>query len=254
MFNAIVPQLTQLCSEVGELIMGCYSEDMCSQTKADNTPVTIADHKAHQMIVKALSEITPDIPILSEESEHIDYTQRQQWSEYWLVDPLDGTRDFLDRTGEFCICIAYIKNHKSVFGMVYAPSTKTHYYTTDEQTTYKHQGQQLTQLKTQADHSPREVVIGHHSIGNPQLKQHLDSLSNHRVSKLGSAIKFCQIAEGIYDYYPRFGPCSEWDTAAGTCILRCAGGVVMDENNQELRYNTKADLTSPIFFALNKAQ
>ena len=236
------------------MIMGYYTQNIDAGTKSDNTPITIVDQQAHQMVIKGLSSITPTVPILTEESEDIDFSERQHWSEYWLVDPLDGTRDFLDKTDEFCICIAYIKNHWPIFGMVYVPASQTHYYTSDDNLAYKRQNEQITQLSTRADHAPLEVVIGHHSAQNEQLQSHLGELGEYRLSKLGSAIKFCQIAEGIYDYYPRFGPCSEWDTAAGGYVLRCAGGLVVDQHGQELTYNQQESLLSPIFFALNKAQ
>ena len=254
MFDRITPQLIQLTTDMGQMIMSYYAQNIEAGTKADNTPITVADHKAHQMVVEGLSKLTPNIPVLTEESDEISFAERQGWDEYWLVDPLDGTRDFLDQTGEFCICIAYIKNHRSVFGMVYVPVNQTHYYTSDEGLAYKLQNKQTTQLSVQANHDPLEVVIGHHSAQNEQLQSHLHEVGEHRLSKLGSAIKFCQIAEGLYDYYPRFGPCSEWDTAAGACILRCAGGLVVDQAGQELTYNTQESLLSPVFFALNKAQ
>jgi len=253
MFDAITQQLIKLTTEVGEVIMSYYDSAVDIEAKADNTPLTIADQSAHKLIVEGLNEITPGVPILTEESEGISYEQRSNWSEYWLIDPLDGTRDFLDKTGEFCICIAYIKNHKAIYGMVHAPVEKTHYYTTDNNETFRLNGTEITQLNTKDNHAPLEIVVGHHSINNTNLKKHLGLLDKHNVSKLGSALKFCRIAEGMYDYYPRFGPCSEWDTAAGLCILKCAGGSVVDDNGKELRYNTKDDLTSPVFFASNKA-
>ena len=171
--------------------------------------------------------------------------------EYWLIDPLDGTRDFLEHTGEFCICIAYIKAHKPIFGMIYAPINKAHYYTLNGQS-FKLQNKVEQTLVTQPPSTPLKVVIGHHSLLNDQLKEHLKQQSDYQISRLGSALKFCQIAEGCYDYYPRFGPCSEWDTAAGSYILQGAGGSVVDAQGKALKYNIRDDLTSPIFFASAK--
>ena len=135
--------------------------------------------------------------------------------------------------------------------MIYAPLDQIHYYTLDGQA-FKRQNDVEVTLKTHAPSSPLQVVIGHHSFHNEQLTSHLSQQADYEISRLGSALKFCQIAQGRYDYYPRFGPCSEWDTAAGVCILQNAGGSVIDKNGEVLKYNTKDDLLSPVFFASGK--
>ncbi len=249
MFDSLIPPLIKLTTEVGERIISFYRSDMSVEVKSDETPLTIADQTAHQLIVDGLEKLTPNIPILSEESDAISFNERSKWREYWLIDPLDGTRDFLDHTGEFCICIAYIKDHAPIFGMVYAPIDKTHYYATKGSNTFKLQNGIKKTLKTSKTNSTLRVVVGHHSSHNKRLKEHLKEQEKYELSQMGSALKFCSIAQGDYDYYPRFGPCSEWDTAAGVCILEGAGGQVLDENGMPLRYNTKDDLTSPVFFA-----
>ncbi|MDG2353824.1 MAG: 3'(2'),5'-bisphosphate nucleotidase CysQ [Gammaproteobacteria bacterium] len=251
MFDSLITPLTTLTTEVGEVIMSFYKRDMDVEVKSDQTPLTVVDQTAHQLIVEGLEKLTLGTPILSEESEEISFDERSSWSEYWLIDPLDGTRDFLEHTGEFCICIAYIKDNTPIFGMVYAPLDKIHYYTLNGQAFKRQDGVDIT-LKTNAPSSPLQVVIGHHSLQNEQLTIHLSQQADYEVSRLGSALKFCQIAQGRYDYYPRFGPCSEWDTAAGVCILQNAGGSVVDKNGQALKYNTKDDLLSPVFFASGK--
>ncbi|SMN13452.1 3'(2'),5'-bisphosphate nucleotidase [Bathymodiolus heckerae thiotrophic gill symbiont] len=250
-FSKILPQLIKLATDVGEEILSCYENDLKITLKTDETPFTIADKNAHQSIIETLSHLTPNTPILSEESDAITFEERSKWDEYWLIDPLDGTRDFIEKTGEFCICIAYIKNHQVIFGLVYAPLTHTHYYGFDNQA-YQYRNNTKTRLNALVAAQPLRVVTGHYSAHNPQLQTHLKQLGKHKTSCLGSALKFCKIAEGEYDYYPRFGPCSEWDTAAGTCILQNAGGSVVDKNGNPLRYNTKDDLLSPIFFASGK--
>ncbi|SHN94072.1 3'(2'),5'-bisphosphate nucleotidase CysQ [bacterium endosymbiont of Bathymodiolus sp. 5 South] len=247
-FDKILPQLIELTTHVGEEILSYYKNDLKVELKADETPLTIADQNAHQSIVDALSQLTPNIPILSEESDAMVFKQRSKWQEYWLIDPLDGTRDFIEQTGEFCICIAYIKNHQAIFGLVYAPLTHAHYYGFDNSAHQIHNNTK-TRLKACVATQPLRVVTGHYSAHSQRLQAHLEQLGEHQLSCLGSALKFCKIAEGIYDYYPRFGPCCEWDTAAGACILQNAGGSVLDENGAPLRYNTKDDLLSPIFFA-----
>lgn len=247
-FDKILPQLIQLASDVGEMILSCYKNDLDIEVKSNNTPLTIVDQRAHQMIIKGLKHITPNIPVLSEESEGATFGQRMDWQEYWLIDPLDGTRDFLEHTGEFCICIAYIQDHQSIFGLVYAPLTNTHYYGFNNKS-YKQHNNINSTLDVVLAQQPMRVVVGRHSTDNENLQQHLKQLGSYQLNYLGSALKFCKIAEGVYDYYPRFGPCCEWDTAAGVCILQNAGGSVIDENGQPLRYNTKENLLSPDFFA-----
>lgn len=251
MFDTLISPLIRLTTEVGEVIMSFYKSDIHVEVKSDQTPLTIVDQTAHQLIVNGLEKLTPNTPILSEESDKISYDERSKWNEYWLIDPLDGTCDFLEHTGEFCICIAYIKGHKPIFGMIYAPVTNTHYYTLSGKT-LKREGGIDTTLKTSEPSNPIKVVIGHHSLHNEQLSKHLKQ-DKYKISRLGSALKFCQIAQGRYDYYPRYGPCSEWDTAAGVCILQNAGGTVIDEQGRPLKYNTKDSLLSPVFFASGKS-
>lgn len=248
-FDKLTPQLIALTQKTGAAIMSFYKSDIKVEVKPDQTPLTIADQTAHTLIVEGLSKLTPDIPIVSEESNTVDFSQRCKWDEYWLIDPLDGTQDFLEQTGEFCICIAYIKQNQPIFGIIYAPQTRTHYYTTDRGAAYKLKNSQAKRITTNPQHAPLRVVIGHHSLRNEQLKSHLKQRQKYEIFQLGSALKFCLIAEGKYDYYPRFGPCSEWDTAAGVCILRKAGGKVVDENGKTLRYNCHTGLTSSVFFA-----
>ncbi len=248
MFDTLIIPLIKLTTDVGEMILSLYKSNIEVKIKADQTPLTIADQTAHQLILKGLKKLTPDTPVLSEESETIAFDERSNWQTYWLIDPLDGTRDFIQHTGEFCICIAYIKHHSPIFGMIYAPLTHTHYYTLNGKT-IKLQNNVEQILQTRRPSNPLKIVIGHNSSYNQQLKNHLKKQIDYQLTRLGSALKFCEIAEGNYDYYPRFGPCSEWDTAAGTAILQTAGGCVVDENGGALRYNTKDDLLSPVFFA-----
>ncbi|KAA0445272.1 MAG: 3'(2'),5'-bisphosphate nucleotidase CysQ [Candidatus Thioglobus sp.] len=253
MFDKLTPALIKLTFDVGEQILSHYKNTLEITTKADKTPLTIADQESHIAIVDALSKLTPNINILSEESGEIAFSERSKWREYWLIDPLDGTRDFIEQTGDFCICIAYIKNHQPIFGMVYAPLEKTHYYGFNG-AAYKHQNNTSKPIRACISKQPKRVLIGHYSAHNMQLKTHLAKLGKYQLKHLGSALKFCEIAQGNFDYYPRFGPCCEWDTAAGVCILQNAGGFVVDENFEPLKYNSKDSLLSPVFFASGKAQ
>jgi 3'(2'), 5'-bisphosphate nucleotidase len=253
MFEAPIPQLLLLTTQTGDAILSYYGIHTAVEMKSNNTPITQADKIAHNLLEIGLKKIMPNTPILSEESKHIVFEACQNWQEYWLIDPLDGTREFVNQTDEFCICIAYIKNNQAIFGLIYDPVNRVHYYTHHHQT-FRLKAGKTTQLFTKKTHQPLRVVTGRHSHHNPKLQAHLRTLGNIQTFELGSALKFCKIAEGHYDYYPRFGACSEWDSAAGACILRMAGGSVVNALGEELRYNQNKDFLSPDFFASNKTQ
>ena len=249
MFSTLLPKLISLTSEAGETIMTLHNDNMSFIVKSDKTPLTQADKISHNLITKTLKKITPGVPILAEESKKIPFSVRRNWDAYWLIDPLDGTRDFLDGTSNFCINIAYVVNNYPIFGMIYAPFEKIHYYRLPGQTSIKLVDDICCKLRTQKPKRWENIVIGRYSTKNKQLQKHLRSKTNFEIFHLGSALKFCSIAEGQNHYYPKFGRCSEWDTAAGVCILEGAGGKVVDFQNQPLRYNTREDNLSSTFVA-----
>ena len=249
MLSALLPKLISLTYETGEAIMALHNDNMGFIVKSDNTPLTQADKISNNLITGTLKKITPDVPILSEESKNIPLSVRKDWNAYWLIDPLDGTRDFLDGTQEFCISIAYVVKNYPVFGLIYSPFNKIHYYRLPGQTSIKLIDGICYKLRTQKPKRWENIVIGRHSTKNKQLQKHLRSKTNFEIFRLGSALKFCSIAEGRNHYYPKFGRCSEWDTAAGVCILEGAGGKVVDFQNQPLRYNTREDNLSSLFVA-----
>ena len=249
MFLTLLPKLISLTSMVGETIMSLHNKNIGFIVKSDNTPLSQADKISHSFITEALKEITPNIPILSEESKKIPFSVRRDWNTYWLIDPLDGTRNFLDGTREFCISIAYIVNNYPVLGLIYAPFDKIHYYCLPGQSSVKLVDASCYKLQTQKPKRWENIVIGRYSTKNKQLQKHLKSKTNFEIFRLGSALKFCSIAEGRNHYYPKFGRCSEWDTAAGVCILEGAGGKVLDLHNQPLIYNTREDNLSSTFVA-----
>jgi 3'(2'), 5'-bisphosphate nucleotidase len=246
----ILSDLINLTIEVGEIIMSHRKHSKNFSIKSDNTPVTKADKASNELIINTLKKLTPNIPILSEESSSIAFSVRKSWDEYWLIDPLDGTRDFIDGSPDFCISIALIRNHYPVFGLIYSPFHKIHYYRLPDQASIKIIGKTCHKIFTKKPKRWQKIVIGRYSNKNKPLKNHLNSKTNFEIFKLGSALKFCLIAEGIYDYYPKFGRCSEWDTAAGVYILEGAGGTVLDLNNNPLTYNFTEDNLSPAFSAL----
>ncbi len=249
MFSALLPKLISLTSVTGETIMSLQKKSSDFIVKSDSTPLTQADNASHNLIADALEKITPDIPILSEESKETSFSVREKWQKYWLIDPLDGTRNFIEGSKEFCINIAFIENNYPVFGLIYSPSMKAHYYRLPQQESIKLIDNVAHKICTKKPKRWEKIVFGKYSQNNKQLQQHLRSKTNFETFRLGSALKFCFIAEGIYHYYPKFGKCSEWDTAAGVCILEGAGGKILDLQGQPLKYNTKEDTTSPKFIA-----
>ena len=249
MFSALLPKLISLTSVTGETIMSLQKKSSDFIVKSDSTPLTQADNASHNLIADALEKITPDIPILSEESKETSFSVRKKWQKYWLIDPLDGTRNFIEGSKEFCINIAFIENNYPVFGLIYSPSMKAHYYRLPQQESIKLIDNVAHKICTKKPKRWGKIVFGKYSQNNKQLQQHLRSKTNFETFRLGSALKFCFIAEGIYHYYPKFGKCSEWDTAAGVCILEGAGGKILDLQGQPLKYNTKEDATSSKFIA-----
>ena len=245
----LLAKLLNLSSQAGEIIMDFRKKSPDYLIKDDNTPLTQADKASHEFLLNELAKLTPNTPILSEESSHIPFSIRESWEEYWLIDPLDGTRDFIDGSHDFCISIALIKNHYPDFGLIYSPFDKVHYYRLNQGPSIKLVNKQTQKILTSKPKRWEKIVVGRYSINNKNLKEHLKLKTNFETFKLGSALKFCLIAEGVYHYYPKFGRCSEWDTAAGICILEGSGGRVVDLENKALKFNLTDDIISPSFIA-----
>ncbi len=245
----LLAKLLNLSTQAGEIIMDFRKKSPDYLIKDDNTPLTQADKASHEFLLNELTKLTPNTPILSEESSHIPFSIRESWEEYWLIDPLDGTRDFIDGSPDFCISIALIKNHYPDFGLIYSPFDKVHYYRLNQGPSIKLVNKQTQKILTSKPKRWEKIVVGRYSINNKNLKKHLKLKTNFETFKLGSALKFCLIAEGVYHYYPKFGRCSEWDTAAGICILEGSGGRVVDLENKALKFNLTDDIISPSFIA-----
>jgi 3'(2'), 5'-bisphosphate nucleotidase len=247
-----------IAKQAGTAIMQVYATDFDVEKKSDNSPLTKADLAAHDVIIKALNQLTPDIPILSEESEHIPAEERNNWPLYWLIDPLDGTREFVKRNGEFTVNIALISGHISVLGVVYAPVTELLYYALAGQGAFKqikHHAPFAIRTKTLT--IEKVVVAGSRSHSDHKLQQfltnmHIKTGATPELIHMGSSLKICLVADGSVDVYPRIGPTSEWDTAAAHCILTEAGGDIVDVTGSSLRYNSKRSLLNPTFFATVK--
>jgi 3'(2'), 5'-bisphosphate nucleotidase len=258
--------LLNLCRQAGDAICEHYNASQAGKfvAKDDDSPLTQADLASHALLCAGLAALDPDIPVLSEESDPVDFSQRRQWQRYWLVDPLDGTREFLSRTGDFTINIAYIDHHRPVLGVLYQPLERTAHVGIPgvEASCYREAdgvrgaADWLSDpLKTRSVAVDQPLVVmasrRHRGI---RLQRCLDWLGENwgamSLVQVGGALKFRELAQGRGDFYPRFSPCCEWDTAAGQAVLEAAGGSVVGLNGQPLRYNCQDSLYSPAFYAI----
>lgn len=244
----LLTEVIGVAKRAGEKILSVYNREFSVTEKDDRTPLTEADMLAHECIVAGLTALTPDVPILSEESGDIPYTERQHWQRYWLVDPLDGTREFIKRNGEFTVNIALIEGHNSVLGVIYVPVQALSYYAARGQGAYKQadDGQAL-RISCQPWRGGKVKVAGSRSHRGHSLDGMLANLGDYEIISMGSSLKSCLVAEGSAHIYPRFGPTSEWDTAAAQCVVEEAGGRLTELSLAPLRYNTKASLLNPWF-------
>jgi len=244
-------EVCTIARRAGAAILEIYAGTFSVEHKADNSPLTAADMAAHHAIVEGLRALTPDIPVLSEESANIPWETRSAWTRYWLVDPLDGTREFVKRNGEFTVNIALIEDRVPVFGVVLAPvSGELYFGLRDEGAFLERAPGALPQpIATRAAMQP-PVVAGSRSHAQERTGAMLANLGEHRMLSMGSSLKFCLIASGKADLYLRLGPTSEWDTAAAQCVLEQAGGAVLDLQGQPFRYNTRESLLNPEFVAV----
>jgi 3'(2'), 5'-bisphosphate nucleotidase len=243
-------QVTAIARNAGKAIMQVYEGEVAVSHKQDNSPLTQADLAAHHIIEDGLASLLPQLPVLSEESDGLPYGTRASWDSYWLVDPLDGTREFIKRNGEFTVNIALIEQHQPVLGVVYAPALDLLYFAVRGQGAWRQQGDQPPQQISVKHYDAAKVLVaGSRSHGGDRLTEFLTKLGDYELISMGSSLKICLVAEGRADVYPRLGPTSEWDTAAAQCVLEEAGGKLVDEQNRPFRYNTRESLLNPEFFA-----
>jgi len=241
----------------GEVILAVYNrnESIKISNKEDNSPLTEADLAAHQIIISELKKLTPGIPVLSEESATISWEERQTWTRYWLVDPLDGTKEFINRNGEFTVNIALIDEHVPVLGVVYIPVTKTLYSGGLGLGAFREEnGKEIRiQVKdTKLDEAAK--IVASRSHRGEELDRWLEKVGKSfpavELLSMGSSLKICLVAEGAADIYPRLALTSEWDTAAAQAVLEAAGGTLLDVDFRVYRYNLKEDILNPYFFAI----
>ena len=244
----MIQDILTIARQAGDAILNIYERDFATYEKNDQSPLTEADLAAHEVIIDGLKALTPDVPVLSEESSTIPWEERQQWLKYWLVDPLDGTKEFIKRNGEFTVNIALIEDHKTVMGVVYAPVLRRFYFA-DENGAYRQdQGSEPVQLcvATHGGDRPRNVVASRSHMSD-ETKAFIEKLGECELVSMGSSLKLCLVAEGAADVYPRFALTSEWDTAAAQCVVERAGGSVVTPEFEPLLYNTKESLLNSFF-------
>ena len=244
--------IIKIARDAGLKILEIYArDDFGTRLKSDDSPLTEADLAAHHVIVDGLKALDDSIPVLSEESASIPWEERQKWNRYWLVDPLDGTKEFIKRNGEFTVNIALVENNQPVLGVVYAPVLDVTYYG-DSEGAFKISASEAGEAQSISvmPHQSGEVwkVVGSRSHAGDSLVAFLDELGEHEMVSMGSSLKLCLVAEGAAHIYPRLGLTSEWDTAASHAVVNAAGGeVVVADSNETLQYNTKESLLNPFF-------
>jgi len=242
----------ELAKSEGHRIMEIYEKDFSIFKKEDQDPLTEADLILHQTIINRLAEITPDIPVLSEESANEELQNRMTWDRYWIIDPLDGTKEFIKKNGEFTVNIALIESHTPSFGVVYAPALDIIYYGGRGIGSFKGVGEEvIVEIRTKKSTSRAMKIVGSRSHQSEEFKKFIENYPNADIIPMGSSLKICLVAEGEADLYPRLGPTSEWDTAAAQAVLEGAGGQLEDYNTGKiLGYNQKEDsLLNPQFLA-----
>lgn len=245
----------EVALRAGDLILELYEEQAYeTYEKDDESPVTSADFAANRLIVDGLAALTPDIPILSEEGSHLSFEERQQWPRYWIIDPIDGTQEFIARSGDFGVIIALVEHNKPVLGVIYWPAGDVLYTAQHGQGAFRQgaHGKQQIHIRRLAD--PAQDVI-HLAISRRQPRERvLQRMTAERELALFPAgscsLKACMIAEGRADCFLRVGPTGEWDTAAAEVIVGEAGGCIVSEDFQPLTYNQEANLGNPNFIIL----
>jgi len=229
--------------------MSIYSMPVVSnETKSDESPLTLADLESHDHIEKSLKKLTPLIPIISEEGHNFEINTNC----YWLIDPLDGTKEFIKKTGEFTVNIAYISNNEVQWGLVYAPALNSLYFGGRNFGSFKIIGSDVTKIMV-SPRSSKVRIVASKSHLNEATSEYLKTIPNYQLVQAGSSLKFCMIAEGAADLYPRLAPTYEWDTAAAQAVLEGAGGSVLNPDNTKLKYS-KPNLLNTAFIATSASK
>ncbi|MDB6097162.1 MAG: 3(2),5-bisphosphate nucleotidase CysQ [Francisellaceae bacterium] len=253
LYNELLANVLELALEVSLEVKKIYlSDNFKIYVKSDNSPVTSADLKAHHIIAENLQKLTP-WPLISEEAFIPSFKERALWPEYWLIDPLDGTREFIKKTGEFTINIALIRQGIPIMGVVGVPMRNEFYWSIQGQGAFLQKNEVISPISVNCfSNNPFQVTVSRHHSSQSEMLQFLEPYEPYEIIPCGSTLKMCLVASGSAHIYPRLGPTYEWDTAAGQCIVEAAGGRVKDFKGNDLRYNTKDSLINPPFIAQGK--
>jgi 3'(2'), 5'-bisphosphate nucleotidase len=252
-YESLLEPVRAIARAAGEAILEVYNRTFAVTLKDDSSPLTEADRAAHDLIVVRLAALEPRLPVLSEEDSGVPYATRRTWHRYWLIDPLDGTKEFIKRNAEFTVNIALVDRGRAVLGVVLAPALDLEYSASTANGAFRRRDSgALEPIRVAPAAEPPRVVCSRSHAGN-ELAGYLERLGPHVLKPMGSAIKICLVAEGAADVYPRLGPTSEWDTAAAQAILECAGGSMIDLEGQPVAYNSREGLLNPSFLAIGDA-
>ncbi|MCU0431035.1 MAG: 3'(2'),5'-bisphosphate nucleotidase CysQ [Cytophagaceae bacterium] len=249
-----LPALLALVEKAGACIMEVYNRPDFSSTiefKKDESPLTLADRESHRCMADGLSQLFPAIPLMSEEGAEIPFSERSHWPVYWCLDPLDGTKEFINRNGEFTVNLALIVADEPVLGIIYVPVTGVNYFALKGHGCWKMENGEKSPLKANT-HIVQLTAVGSKSHASPEEEQVLKKYSIAEKTSIGSSLKFCLLAEGKADLYYRHGPTMEWDTAAGQAIVAEAGGCMVDNMGKPFRYNKEVLRNGSFLCVANK--
>ena len=247
-YSSLLADVIKIADEASEKVLRIYQSDFTVSYKEDESPITAADVASHEIIVKGLRSLSREIPILSEEGAQADWEERKQWRRFWLVDPIDGTKEFTQRSGEFTVNIALIEDGEPVMGVVTAPALKEAFWgVKGEGANKRDRTGRVYGIHVAEPQATKRVVASKNHL-NDETRAFIETLGAHKTIQAGSSLKFCRIAEGCADIYPRMGPTSEWDTAAAHAVLLAAGGDVHTVEGKPLQYG-KEDVLNPYFIA-----
>ena len=250
--SELIEQLIKISKEAGKAILEVYNTNFDYQIKEDLSPLTKADTLSNNIICERLKVLTPEIPILSEENSDIPFNVRSKWQKYWLVDPLDGTKEFIKKNGEFTVNIALIDNHLPVLGIIYVPvSNQTYWGSINLGSFYIQGNSEAIQIYVSQNSNNPLTIATSASHPSKNLSTLLEKIKNYKIIKKGSSIKLCLVASGEADVYLRLGPTSEWDIAAGDAIIKFAGGNIVSISGEPLSYNLEESFLNPQFIAYN---
>ena len=246
--SLLLTDVVALAREAGAAILEVYAGEFDVEIKDDTSPLTVADLRSHAIIMAGLAQLTPGVPVISEEAPAPPLAERRGWEWLWLVDPLDGTREFVDRSGEFTVNIALIRAGRPVLGVLHVPVRGLDYFAAERAGAFR-QGPDGVPApiaaRAAAERPPR--VVASRSHRGSRLDGFFTRVGVHEFVPVGSAVKFGMVAEGAADVYPRVGPTSEWDTAAGQAIAEVAGARVVGRDGEPLRYNAREQFLNPDF-------